>query len=297
MRSASALRFSPSRRRLRPDRKCTAASPPPSTGAATRLSPPSAASRIDAWIDPPPYAGRPPVVIDFKTADPQTLTVPEDSVLVVRGDPSLVETRVEGGISPSEQKGAAPEQEGAAPGSAPTERRWTVHGDGKATILRGGGPAAVVVLDVTPAGAPTIATTEDPRANLSGSLTLAYRTSDRFGLASARADFARPHEGAGPAPRTLAPPPQAALQLPPTANGVGDAQHDRRPLRAPLGGRQGDDDAERGQRFGQDRRERADRGDAAAANLPQSRWRARSSNSAATSFSTPTMRQSASRRR
>ena len=29
----------------------------------------AAASRIDAWIDPPPYAGRPPVVIDFKTAD------------------------------------------------------------------------------------------------------------------------------------------------------------------------------------------------------------------------------------
>ena len=48
--------------------------------------------------------------------------------------------------------------------------------------------------------------------------------SDRFGLASARADFARPHEGAGPAPRTLAPPPQAALQLPPTANGVGEAR-------------------------------------------------------------------------
>ena len=80
------------------------------------------------------------------------------------------------------------------------------------------------MLDVTPAGAPTIATTEDPRANISGSLTLAYRMSDRFGLASARADFARPHEGAGPAPRTLAPPPQAALQLPPTANGVGDAR-------------------------------------------------------------------------
>ncbi len=179
----------------------------------------SAASRIDAWIDPPPYAGRPPVVIDFKTADPQTLNVPEDSVLVVRGDPSLVETRVEGGISPSEQKGSeqkGSEQKGAAPGSAPTERRWTAHGGGKATILRGGAPAAVVVLDVTPAGAPTIATTEDPRANISGSLTLAYRMSDRFGLASARADFARPHEGAGPAPRTLAPPPQAALQLPPT---------------------------------------------------------------------------------
>jgi uncharacterized protein (TIGR02302 family) len=82
----------------------------------------------------------------------------------------------------------------------------------------------VAVLAVTPAGAPTIASTEDPRANISGSLTLAYHVDDRFGLARARADFARPHDGAGPAPRTLAPPPQVALQLPPTANGVGDAK-------------------------------------------------------------------------
>ena len=38
----------------------------------------AAASRIDAWIDPPPYAGRPPLMIDFKTANEQKLTVPED---------------------------------------------------------------------------------------------------------------------------------------------------------------------------------------------------------------------------
>ena len=194
----------------------------------------TAASRIDAWIDPPPYAGRPPLVIDFKTADPQTLTVPEDSVLVVRGDPSVVETRVDGGIAPSDQKNsdekngapgsAAPQPKSAAQVNAPTEKRWTIHDAGKATILRGGSPVASVVLAVTPAGKPTIVSTEDPRANLSGSLTLAYRMQDRFGLASARAEFTRRHEGAGPAPRTLAPPPQAALQLPPTANGVGDAK-------------------------------------------------------------------------
>jgi uncharacterized protein (TIGR02302 family) len=198
-----------------------------------------ATSRIDAWIDPPPYAGQPPLVIDFKTPDPQTLTAPEDSVLVVRGDPSVVETRVEGAIAPSEQKnqtaaGAATDQKtdaptsappaGASAASAPAEKRWTIHGPGKATILRGGRPVAVAVLAVTPAGVPTIVSTEDPRANLSGTLTLAYKTQDRFGLASARADFARAHEGPGPAPRTLAPPPQAALQLPPTDKGVGDGR-------------------------------------------------------------------------
>ena len=198
-----------------------------------------AESRIDAWIDPPPYAGQPPLVVDFKTADPQTLTVPEDSVLVVHGDPGVVGTHVEGGITPLEEKtetkaaSASGEKStvptnsptaSAAAASAPTEKRWTIHGSGKATILRGGQPVAVTVLAVTPAGNPTIVSTEDPRANLTGTLTLAYRTQDRFGLASARADFSRPHEGPGPAPRTLAPPPQAALQLPPTANGVGDGR-------------------------------------------------------------------------
>ena len=173
-----------------------------------------AASRIDAWVDPPPYAGQPPLIIDSKSANPQTLTVPEDSALVVRGDPSLVETRVEGAITALDQKNEAPASgasgqkaatlANAPPVSgpaaiAPTEKRWTIHGPGKATILRGGQPAAVAVLAVTPAGVPTIVLTEDPRANLTGTLTLAYKTQDRFGLANARADFARPHEGAGPA--------------------------------------------------------------------------------------------------
>ena len=198
-----------------------------------------AESRIDAWIDPPPYAGQPPLVIDFKSADPQPLTVPEDSVLVVRGDPGVVGTRVEGAITPPEQKNetqaaaasgekaaatapAASPPASASAANAPAEKRWTIHGPGRVTILRGGQPAAVAVLAVTPAGNPTIVSTQGPRANLTGTMTLAYKTQDRFGLANARADFSRPHEGSGPAPRTLAPPPQAALQLPPTANGVGD---------------------------------------------------------------------------
>ena len=62
---------------------------------------------------------------------PQTLNVPEDSILVVRGDPSLVETRIEGAISPADQKDKPPEK-------TRTEKRWTIHGAGKATILRGG---------------------------------------------------------------------------------------------------------------------------------------------------------------
>src|SRR5262249_12586910 len=136
-----------------------------------------AESRIDAWIDPPPYAGQPPLVIDVKTADPQTVTVPEDSVLVVHGDPSVVETRVEGGIAPSEQKNETPAntvsgQKTTAPGSAsptsasaasaPTERRWTIRAPGKVTILRGGRPVAGPRPPATPAGVPPRCSTAAP---------------------------------------------------------------------------------------------------------------------------------------
>ena len=177
----------------------------------------SAESRIDAWIDPPTYSGRPPRVIDFKSREAQTLTAFEDSVLVVRGDPGLVETRVEGLITPIEAMSSRPEGE-------PHERRWTIRGNGKATILRRGRTAAEVAFAVTPSGTPTIKLTEDPRANISGSLTLAYRLEDRYGLSGARAEFALPHNVARPAPRSLAAPPQAALQLPASENGIGEAR-------------------------------------------------------------------------
>ena len=171
-------------------------------------------SRIDAWIDPPPYAGRPPVVVDLASGAPQTLTVFEDSALVVRG---AVETTVEGAI-------AAVEETSKPAGGAPVERRWTLHGDGKATIRRGGSKVADVAFSVAPSGTPAIRLTGEPEANLSGSLTLAYRIEDRWGVTGARAEFAAPHDPSKPPPRSLAQPPQAGLEQPPSANGTGEAR-------------------------------------------------------------------------
>jgi len=176
-------------------------------------------SRVDAWIDPPPFAGRPPVVIDFKTPDEQKLAVIEGSTLVVRGEPGVVETRVEGPISPVDEKSGQ-----KSPGRDAAERRWTIHGDGKATIVQGGRKSVELAFAVTPTGVPTIKLTEEPRANISGSLTLAYKIEDRYGVTSARADFALPHDASKPAPRSLAQPPQAALETAATANGAGDAR-------------------------------------------------------------------------
>src|SRR5574337_330423 len=175
----------------------------------------AAANRIDAWIDPPAYAARPPLLIDFKNAEPQKLAVFEDSTLVVRGDPKSVETRIEGGLKPADDKEKS---------AALMERRFAIQADGKATILRDGGTAASLAFAVTPAGVPAIKLTEEPRANLSGSLTLAYKIDDRYGISNARAAFALPKDPAKPAARSLVEPPQVALQTPATPNGVGEAR-------------------------------------------------------------------------
>ena len=103
---------------------------------------------------------------------------------------------------------------------APAERRWTIHGDGKATIWRGGTKAADIAFSVIPAGAPTISLTGEPEANLSGSLTLAYRIEDRYGVTGARADFraaARSGEARAAQPRRSRRKPASRRRRPPTA--------------------------------------------------------------------------------
>ncbi|HXZ15156.1 MAG TPA: TIGR02302 family protein, partial [Roseiarcus sp.] len=174
-------------------------------------------SRIDAWIDPPPYAGRPPVVVDVASGVSQAMTVFEDSVLVVRGEPGVVETKVEGAIELIENRSKSAE-------SRPVERRWTLHGDGRATIRLNGTKAAEVAFSVIPSGTPTIELTKEPEPNLSGSLTLAYKIDDRYGVSAARAEFALPHDPSKPARRSLAQPPEASLETPASQNGTGEAK-------------------------------------------------------------------------
>jgi uncharacterized protein (TIGR02302 family) len=165
----------------------------------------AAASRIDMWIDPPAYTGRPPVVVDVGSGAPQTLTAFEDSVLVVKGEQGAVETKAEGALVPD----ASPAKPLAG---APVERRWSIRGDGRALVRRDGRTVADVILKVVPTNAPVVTLTKDPQANLSGSLTLAYRIEDRYGVTGARADFALPADASKPAQRTLAEPPKAGLE-------------------------------------------------------------------------------------
>ena len=186
----------------------------------------AATARLDAWIDPPAYANRPPILLDLAAnRDPsQKIVTPEGSALVVRADPDAFETRVEGAIAPI-AAGKPTDTSAPAPtpaAGAPTEKRWTITGDGAVVFRRDGATLGRYEIEATPLGAPTVTLLEPPRSNLSGSLTLHYSLADRYGIASAEAEFANPAAGAAP-PRSLVPPPKLTLRLPSTANGTGEA--------------------------------------------------------------------------
>jgi uncharacterized protein (TIGR02302 family) len=180
----------------------------------------AAAARLDAWIDPPAYTGAPPMLLDVspRIGAAEKIVAPEGSILVVRAEANAIETRIEGALTPlASDKAAAAE-------NAPIERRWTVRGDGAFTLARNGSPFAAFAIAAIAAGKPTITLIDPPRPNLSGSLTLHYALADRYGVASAEAEFSKPGgAGASPPPRALIEAPKLPLQLPNTASGVGEA--------------------------------------------------------------------------
>ncbi len=181
------------------------------------------AERIDAWIDPPSYTGKLPVVLTLAPVTPfgatderERIEVPVGSIVVVRGS---------GGRPPVEASGAlAPaEEETTAPGSEPrggarkhdNEVRLRLQGDASLAIGRTASRLRRFDLVATPDKPPTIGLTDVPRANARGTLALAYEVADDYGVIGAEAGFADPtFENGTKAKRSLVDPPRVALGLP-----------------------------------------------------------------------------------
>ena len=173
------------------------------------------AARVDAWIDPPAFTNRPPIVLTSDTKD-GPIAAPVGSTLVVRALKDSAAVHVEGGLSEIEAKDA--------PASGPIERRWKLNGDATATVGPAGGASTHYSIRAVQSGKPTVSLIDPaPKANLSGSMVLSFRTSDAYGIRSAHVDFVR-LPGAEESPRALMPPPSAVLPLPAGAHGVGDAK-------------------------------------------------------------------------
>jgi len=140
----------------------------------------AASARLDAWLDPPPYTGRAAIVLEEKDAG-ETLQAPVNSIL-----------RIHGGGGATE--GAFVELKDAGGGDS-NERRFALKGDARLSLAGLGAFAFAAIPDLPP----TIELTGPPRNNFRGSMTLAFKTDDDYGVIEARALFSAP--AGAPKPR------------------------------------------------------------------------------------------------
>ena len=186
--------------------------------------------RVDAWVTPPPYTGRPPVVLPGihpgeTTAQAEgPLSVPVGSSLIVRSTGKVsLDVTPSGGVVADTGEVRAP--------AGTEEHRFKITGTGKAT-LRGAGEDLVWPFNAIPDKPPTISLTKDPEQQSRGALMLSYRLEDDYGVTQAEATFAQKAQGdanadpprdgaannsapaAGKSPRPLFGPPDFALVLP-----------------------------------------------------------------------------------
>lgn len=202
--------------------------------------------RLDAWIDPPPYTGKPPLMLQTKAGDEASAAVlsttarrieaPQGSTVVVRssgGAGLIVET--EGALAdPAAEKTAVRAEAAAlaprpapaaARGDADTEQRFLLKGDSRLVLKRGGRIVAAFDLIAIPDKAPTIVLSEPAKTNVRGSISLAYRIADDYGVTGAEALFAKPRiNGRAVKGRSLVEAPRLGLQLPAGPGGLGEGQ-------------------------------------------------------------------------
>ena len=184
---------------------------------------PVANFRVDAWVTPPPYTARPPVILaGLRAGEPvqpaPALTVPAGSVLVIRASGAAdLEVSTTGGLAVADPDPKAPPPSGAQ------EHRFAIQQSGAASV-RTSGDDVTWKFEALPDRAPTIALTKDPEGQARGSLLLAYRLEDDYGVIGARASFVRKPNKNQTAGHALYGPPEFALLLPQARTRSGVAQ-------------------------------------------------------------------------
>jgi len=185
--------------------------------------------RVDAWVTPPLYTGKPPIILsaankDAASADGAPMSVPAGSTLIVRSSGGSLDVAVADGVTEAPPAADAPQ--------GTSERHFTIAGDGTAQVRAPSGQPRWAFTAV-PDRPPTIALAKDPERQARGSLQLTYQIDDDYGVTEAHAHFAvradNPPSGGEPATaRPLFDPPQLALALPNarTRKGVGQTVKD-----------------------------------------------------------------------
>jgi uncharacterized protein (TIGR02302 family) len=181
--------------------------------------------RVDAWVNPPTYTGKPPIILSAANKEAAALPmsgplpVPAGSTLIVRSSGGSLDVIAGGGVSETAPTEQAPQ--------GTNEKHFTIAGDGTAHVRAPSGQPQWK-FTATPDRPPTISLAKDPERQARGSLQMSYKIEDDYGVTEARAQLAaRPAQG-GPAARPLYTPPQFPLVLPNarTRNGVGQTVKD-----------------------------------------------------------------------
>ncbi len=184
--------------------------------------------RIDAWVTPPTYTGKPPVILPgVRTGEPmreaRTIAVPTGSVLVIRATGTRLDLATTGLAEGGQDQGTSRAPAGTE------ERRFTVTEDASVT-LRGVANNPTWTFTAIPDRAPTIALAKDPEPQARGSLQLAYKIEDDYGVTYAEAQFGSKGAPAADAKaaRPLYDAPNFSLVLPQarTRNGAGQTIKD-----------------------------------------------------------------------
>jgi uncharacterized protein (TIGR02302 family) len=185
--------------------------------------------RIDAWVSPPTYTGKPPLILQgLRPGEPvQTaaaLLVPAGSMLVIRATGIHLDVVTSGGLA-EPTSGA---QSSTAQGTE--ERRFVINDAGTA-VVRGAATSDVTwQFTAIPDKPPTIALAKDPEGQARGALQLAYKLEDDYGVVGAQAMFKLLNsQGTNGHPaRPLYEAPDFPLVLPQarTKNGVGQTTKD-----------------------------------------------------------------------
>ena len=184
--------------------------------------------RIDAWVSPPAYTGKPPVILPGVRPGEQALAspvaAPTGSTLIVRstGDVKFDIVTAGGIVEVKDQRPQAP--------AGSEEHRFTIAETGSARLRGMGRDDIVWNFTAIPDRAPTIALTKEPEPQARGALQLSYKMEDDYGVTQAQAVFAlkETRNADGKPPRPLYGAPDFPLVLPQmrTKNGAGQTIKD-----------------------------------------------------------------------
>ncbi|MCI0735715.1 MAG: TIGR02302 family protein [Beijerinckiaceae bacterium] len=190
-------------------------------------------SRIDAWIDPPAYTGRLPVLLSLGAGSPQQIEAPIGSIVVIHAPGGSLDMELKGALakevkdSNSSVQGitGASIKPGTSGGSRNDEIRLVLRGDATLTLRYSGRQVGEFEFHAILDRAPSIALTGVPEFNRRGSFALKYSAADDYAVTSAEARFAKPVlPGGRPGKRSLVDSPRVPLLLPLPPDLAGEAE-------------------------------------------------------------------------